>query len=213
MFLKDKISWLAPYNVDANCNCNFPLQACCSAGSPLDDTQSCRLEEVEPRGTATNVLQDEDYKLPAPTRAPSSLHHLAQVTKLPACASAATMAFCHAQASPALPSPAGFETTNTALGYCLYELARNPEVQQRLLAEVDTFGRDRRPEFEDLSSFPYTEAVFQEGLRMHTIVTPLYALVRSPASYCMHSACDDKCYEAGPQLQVAIIAWLHATNL
>ncbi len=54
-------------------------------------------------------------------------------------------------------------------------------MQQRLLAEVDTFGRDRRPEFDDLSSFPYTEAVFQEGLRMHTIVTPLYALVRCPA--------------------------------
>lgn len=44
--------------------------------------------------------------------------------------------------------------------HSLYELARNPVVQQRLIVEVDKLG-GRIPEFEDLKQLPYTEAVFQ----------------------------------------------------
>ena len=72
---------------------------------------------------------------------------------------------------------AGYETTSTAISYALYELARNPAVQSKLQAEVDAFGRERQPSFDDLSSFPYAEAVFHEGLRLHPPVTPFIALV------------------------------------
>ena len=72
---------------------------------------------------------------------------------------------------------AGYETTSTAISYALYELARNPEVQRKLQAEVDAFGRERQPSFDDLSSFPYAEAVFHESMRLHPPVTPFIALV------------------------------------
>lgn len=73
---------------------------------------------------------------------------------------------------------AGYETTSTAISYALYEIARNPLVQQKLQEEVDMFGCDREPSFDDLSSFPYAEAVFLEGMRLHPPVTPFIALIR-----------------------------------
>ncbi|KAL0023003.1 hypothetical protein WJX79_005828 [Trebouxia sp. C0005] len=73
---------------------------------------------------------------------------------------------------------AGYETTSTAISYALYEIARNPLVQQKLQEEVDMFGCDREPSFDDLQSFPYAEAVFLEGMRLHPPVTPFIALIR-----------------------------------
>ena len=82
-------------------------------------------------------------------------------------------------ATNAVPIIAGYETTSTAISYSLYEIARNPAVQQKLHEEVDAFGQDREPSFDDLSSFPYAEAVFHEGMRLHPPVTPFIALVGS----------------------------------
>ena len=79
---------------------------------------------------------------------------------------------------------AGYETTSTAISYALYEIARDPEVQQRLQEEVDCFGKDREPSLDDLASFPYAEAVFHEGMRLHPPVTPFIALV---SILCRHS--------------------------
>jgi hypothetical protein len=36
------------------------------------------------------------------------------------------------------------QTTANTLSYSVYNIAANPRVQQRLLAEVDAFGRDRQ---------------------------------------------------------------------
>jgi hypothetical protein len=72
---------------------------------------------------------------------------------------------------------AGYETTSMALTYALYELSRSPVMQQRLVDEVDQFGREKEPASADLAQFPFADAVLKEGMRLHPPVTPLIALV------------------------------------
>jgi cytochrome P450 len=45
---------------------------------------------------------------------------------------------------------AGYETTASSLAFTVYHVAKNPEAEAKLLAEVDAFGRDRVPTLEDL---------------------------------------------------------------
>lgn len=62
---------------------------------------------------------------------------------------------------------AGYETTANALGFAIYCLSSHPEAQERLLREVDAFGRDRTPCREDIASFPFMAAVLSESLRLY----------------------------------------------
>ncbi|MEW5298017.1 MAG: hypothetical protein WDW36_001181 [Sanguina aurantia] len=63
---------------------------------------------------------------------------------------------------------AGYETTANTLAFTIYLLAVNPEVEKRLVAEVDAFGRANAITTADLDKFPYTDAVLKESLRLHT---------------------------------------------
>lgn len=45
---------------------------------------------------------------------------------------------------------AGYETTANTLSFAIYNIARDPEVERRLLLEVDAFGRDKRVTYADL---------------------------------------------------------------
>jgi len=47
---------------------------------------------------------------------------------------------------------AGYETTANTLAFSIYNIATHPEVQQRLLEEVDAFGRDRKVTYADLGA-------------------------------------------------------------
>ena len=62
---------------------------------------------------------------------------------------------------------AGYETTGNALGFTLYLLAAHPEAQQRLVAEVRSFGLSRRPNYESLEELPFVEACLKEALRLY----------------------------------------------
>jgi cytochrome P450 len=64
---------------------------------------------------------------------------------------------------------AGHETTQIAMAWALYRLARRPEALARLQAELD--GSDGSPEA--LARLPYLDAVVQETLRMQPIVPDL----------------------------------------
>jgi pentalenene oxygenase len=44
----------------------------------------------------------------------------------------------------------GYETTANTLAYCVYNIAAHPEVEARLLAEVDAYGRGRKVQYRDL---------------------------------------------------------------
>jgi cytochrome P450 len=61
---------------------------------------------------------------------------------------------------------AGHETTALALTYAFYLLARNPEVDARLHAELSRILGSERPSPEAVSRLPYTRMVSEEVLRL-----------------------------------------------
>ncbi|WP_282785882.1 cytochrome P450 [Nocardia sp. CC201C] len=63
---------------------------------------------------------------------------------------------------------AGTETTATTLAWALYLLARNPEVEHRLHAEVDAVLTERTAHYTDLHRLPLTERVITEALRVYS---------------------------------------------
>lgn len=45
---------------------------------------------------------------------------------------------------------AGYETTANALAFALYLIAVNKAAESRITAEIDAFGRNRTPTYEDI---------------------------------------------------------------
>lgn len=74
---------------------------------------------------------------------------------------------------------AGHETTGTGLAWALYELARDPEVQERLHDEAERVLGGRTPRIEDLPDLPYTRMVADETLRLHP---PIWLYPRDAAA-------------------------------
>src|SRR5262249_61637828 len=70
---------------------------------------------------------------------------------------------------------AGGETAASALTACFYELARHPEIERRLHAELDTVLAGRPASYADLANLPYTQRVVREVLRLHM---PTWLLMR-----------------------------------
>lgn len=56
---------------------------------------------------------------------------------------------------------AGFEPTAATLSFCLYELARNPEVQKKMFAEISAVRREygNDLEYETLKEFKYANQI------------------------------------------------------
>lgn len=70
---------------------------------------------------------------------------------------------------------AGNDTTTLTLCYAWYLLARHPEIESRLVAELGEVLGNRPPEVEDLPRLVYTEKVIKETLRLYP---PVWAFVR-----------------------------------
>ncbi|MGW1747569.1 cytochrome P450 [Streptomyces sp. NPDC002092] len=62
---------------------------------------------------------------------------------------------------------AGTETTASLLSWTLYELARNPAIEARVLAELDEVLGERPVTFDDMIRLPYLDRVITETLRLH----------------------------------------------
>eukprot|EP00111_Clytia_hemisphaerica_P006996 TCONS_00020287-protein len=67
---------------------------------------------------------------------------------------------------------AGFETTSTALAWCLYLLGRNIGCQQKLWEELNEYkerhqGTNTIFSIQDLTELKYTDAVIKESMRIH----------------------------------------------
>lgn len=65
---------------------------------------------------------------------------------------------------------AGFETTSMQLCLIAHELAMNPEVQEKLQAEIDATMEksDGKPTYETINSITYLDVIISETLRMHS---------------------------------------------
>ncbi|MBF6132512.1 cytochrome P450 [Nocardia otitidiscaviarum] len=77
---------------------------------------------------------------------------------------------------------AGTETTATTLAWALYLLARNPDVERRLHAEVDAVLTDRTARYPDLPRLPLTERVITEALRIYSPAWLSMRVVTGPTS-------------------------------
>ncbi|BAZ30281.1 cytochrome P450 [Cylindrospermum sp. NIES-4074] len=65
---------------------------------------------------------------------------------------------------------AGHETTASALSWAWYLLSQHPEVEQKLLAELQTVLGGRTPTFTDLPQLTYTDRVVMEVMRLYPSV-------------------------------------------
>ncbi|XP_033728704.1 cytochrome P450 3A29-like [Pecten maximus] len=71
---------------------------------------------------------------------------------------------------------AGYETTATLLQFSGYELAVNPEIQERMLEEIQNALGDEEPVYENIRQLTYMDQVFYEVLRKYP---PFNRLTRS----------------------------------
>ncbi|VVC98071.1 unnamed protein product [Leptidea sinapis] len=66
---------------------------------------------------------------------------------------------------------AGFETSSSTLSHTLYELAKNPEAQEKAIAEVDDyFTKNERLTYECVQETPYISACFNETMRLYPVL-------------------------------------------
>lgn len=62
----------------------------------------------------------------------------------------------------------GVEAPGATLGWVMYEIGRDPEVAERVHAEIDTVLGGRVPRYEDLPALEYLGRVINEVLRLRT---------------------------------------------
>nr|XP_016997387.2 cytochrome P450 6a2-like [Drosophila takahashii] len=67
---------------------------------------------------------------------------------------------------------AGFETSSSTMSYCLYELAQNQDIQDRLRNEIKTVLEEHEGQltYESINAMRYLNQVISETLRLYTLV-------------------------------------------
>lgn len=94
---------------------------------------------------------------------------------------------------------AGTETVATTLSWAFYEIGRNPEVEKRILEEIDTVVGDREVSVDDVPRLEYMRRVMDETIRLHS-VTMLMRRAIAPVEIGQHS------FEAGTEFAFSLYA-------
>ena len=72
---------------------------------------------------------------------------------------------------------AGYDTTGTTLAFAAYQLAKNPEIQEKLRNEIEAVAGDAEDlTYDHIQAMPYLEQIIHETLRF---CNPIGALQRA----------------------------------
>ena len=78
---------------------------------------------------------------------------------------------------------AGYETTAVSLSWVVIEIARNPQVLQRLQSEVDAVDKDTPYDHQNTSTMSYMQAVINEAMRLWAIGLSFGRVAEADISY------------------------------
>ncbi|XP_017044421.1 probable cytochrome P450 6a13 [Drosophila ficusphila] len=106
---------------------------------------------------------------------------------------------------------AGFDTSSTTMSFCLYELALNPDIQERLREEVlEVLDRNNQKlTYESVQEMPYLDQVVAETLRKYPILPHL--LRRSTKEYLIPSS--NLFLERGTKIMIPVHSIHHDPEL
>ncbi|XP_052843561.1 probable cytochrome P450 6a14 [Drosophila gunungcola] len=68
---------------------------------------------------------------------------------------------------------AGFETSSSTMAFCLYELALQPDIQQKVRDEIESVLGEGEITYDALAEMTYLDQVLAETLRKHPIIPQL----------------------------------------
>ncbi|XP_049831914.1 probable cytochrome P450 6a14 isoform X1 [Schistocerca gregaria] len=105
---------------------------------------------------------------------------------------------------------AGFETSSTTMSFAAYELAVNPDIQQRVLKEIDSvLAESGEISYESLAKMKYLDRVLSETLRKYPPVPTLTRQVQRP--YRLPGADGEA--EKGALLEPGVVVMVPAFSL
>jgi cytochrome P450 len=95
---------------------------------------------------------------------------------------------------------AGHETTAVALSFCFYLLARHPQAEARLAAELEDVLQGQLPAAEHVPRLRYTEWVVREAMRLYP---PVPSIGREALN-----DCDVAGYPVRKGTQITLVQWV-----
>lgn len=97
---------------------------------------------------------------------------------------------------------AGYDTTSLSLAFALYLIATNPEVEERLMSELDRVLQGEPPSYQTYPELQYTSCIIKESLRLYP-----------PAPLTSRSLESDLELEPGITLPAGLEVWVPITTM